>query len=138
MEHLTYLSFIQNIIGRLSILGVITKLGAIVAAAICLTGSTGSCFLGCFLVLAAWYLDAFFLKFQAHITERIRIGKDLVAFLILVEIYRVNENGNNEVQVTLGYNSKLATQEAIKAVQKSMGEEAGELMDELDSLLGIE
>ena len=64
MEHLTYLSFIQNIIGRLSILGVITKLGAIVAAAICLTGSTGSCFLGIFLVLAAWYLDAFFLKLE--------------------------------------------------------------------------
>ena len=40
--------------------------------------------------------------------------------------------------MTLGYNSKLATQEAIKAVQKSMDEEAGELMDELDSLLGIE
>ena len=66
------------------------------------------------------------------------ISNTLGRVLILVEIYRVNENGNNEVQVTLGYNSKLATQEAIKAVQKSMGEEAGELMDELDSLLGIE
>lgn len=64
MEISTYLLFIQNVIGRLSILGVITKLGAIVAAAICLTGSTGSCFLGCFLVLAAWYLDAFFLKLE--------------------------------------------------------------------------
>ena len=60
----TYLTFIQNVIGRLSILGVITKLGAIVAAAICLTGSAGSCFLGIFLVLAAWYLDAFFLKLE--------------------------------------------------------------------------
>lgn len=64
MEISTYLLFIQNVIGRLSILGVITKLGAIIAAAICLTGSTGSCFLGCFLVLAAWYLDAFFLKLE--------------------------------------------------------------------------
>lgn len=64
MEISTYLLFIQNVIGRLFILGVITKLGAIVAAAICLTGSTGSCFLGCFLVLAAWYLDAFFLKLE--------------------------------------------------------------------------
>lgn len=64
METLTYLSFIQNVIGRLSILGVITKLGAITAAAVCLTGSTGSCFLGIFLVLAAWYLDAFFLKLE--------------------------------------------------------------------------
>lgn len=64
MEISTYLLFIQNVIGRLSILGVITKLGAIVAAATCLTGSTGSCFLGCFLVLAAWYLDAFFLKLE--------------------------------------------------------------------------
>lgn len=64
MEHLTYLSFIQNVIGRLSILGVITKLGAIVAAAICLTGSTSTCFLGIFLILAAWYLDAFFLKLE--------------------------------------------------------------------------
>lgn len=60
----TYLTFIQNVIGRLSILGVITKLGAITAAAICLTGSAGSCFLGIFLVLAAWYLDAFFLKLE--------------------------------------------------------------------------
>ena len=66
------------------------------------------------------------------------ISNTLGRVLILVEIYRVAENGNNEVQVTLGYNSKLATQEAIKAVQKSMDEEAGELMDELDSLLGIE
>lgn len=64
MEISTYLLFIQNVIGRLSILGVITKLGAIVAAAVCLTGSTGSCFLGCFIVLAAWYLDAFFLKLE--------------------------------------------------------------------------
>lgn len=64
MENSTYLTFIQNVIGRLSILGVITKLGAITAAAICLTGSTSSCFLGIFLVLAAWYLDAFFLKLE--------------------------------------------------------------------------
>lgn len=64
MENSTYLTFIQNVIGRLSILGVITKLGAIIAAAICLTGSTGSSFLGIFLVLAAWYLDAFFLKLE--------------------------------------------------------------------------
>lgn len=64
MENSTYLTFIQNVIGRLSILGVITKLGAIVAAAICLTGSTSTCFLGIFLVLAAWYLDAFFLKLE--------------------------------------------------------------------------
>lgn len=64
MEHLTYLSFIQNVIGRLSILGVITKLGAIVAVAICLIGSPITCLLGCLLVLAAWFLDGFFLKLE--------------------------------------------------------------------------
>lgn len=64
MEHLTYLSFIQNVIGRLSILGVITKLGAITSTAICLIGSPMTCLLGCFLVLATWFLDGFFLKLE--------------------------------------------------------------------------
>lgn len=65
------------------------------------------------------------------------ISNTLGRVIILVEIYKVNEAGNNEVQVTLGYNSQLATQEAIKAVQKTMTAEASELMDELDSLLGL-
>lgn len=63
------------------------------------------------------------------------ISNTLGRVLILVEIYRTLENGNTEVQVTLGYNSDLATQEAIKAVQKTMGEDADHLMKQLDSLI---
>ena len=78
----------------------------------------------------------------ASINSFVSASKNLISntlgrVMILVEIYRVNEAGNNEVQVTLGYNSELATQEAIKAVQKSMTTEAGELMEELDGLLGL-
>ena len=78
----------------------------------------------------------------ASINSFVSASKNLISntlgrVMILVEIYRVNEAGNNEVQVTLGYNSELATQEAIKAVQKSMTAEAGELMEELDGLLGL-
>lgn len=63
------------------------------------------------------------------------ISNTLGRVLILVEIYKVLENGNNEVQVTLGYNSELAMAEAIKAVQKTMGGDADRLMKELDSLI---
>lgn len=78
----------------------------------------------------------------ASINSFVSASKNLISntlgrVMILVEIYRVNEAGNNVVQVTLGYNSELATQEAIKAVQKSMTAEAGELMEELDGLLGL-
>ena len=78
----------------------------------------------------------------ASINSFVSASKNLISntlgrVMILVEIYRVNEAGNNEVQVTLGYNSELATQEAIKAVKKSMTAEAGELMEELDGLLGL-
>lgn len=63
------------------------------------------------------------------------ISNTLGRVLILVEIYRTLENGNNEVQVTLGYNSELAMEEAIKAVQKTMGQDADKLMKQLDSLI---
>ena len=78
----------------------------------------------------------------ASINSFVSASKNLISntlgrVMILVEKYRVNEPANNEVPVTLGYNSELATQEAIKAVQKSMTAEAGELMEELDGLLGL-
>lgn len=63
------------------------------------------------------------------------ISNTLGRVLILVEIYRVLDNKNNEIQVTLGYNSQLAMAEAIKAVQKTMGNDADRLMKELNSLI---
>lgn len=63
------------------------------------------------------------------------ISNSLGRVLKLVEIYRVLDNGNNEVMVTLGYNTDLAMKEAIKAMQKTLDADADKLMDELNLLL---
>lgn len=66
------------------------------------------------------------------------ISNTLGRVLPLVEIYKTLENKNTEVMVTLGYNSDLAAAEAIKAVQKNLGEDAAGLMKQLDKLLNVE
>ncbi len=52
-----------------------------------------------------------------------------------IEFYRTLKNGNTEVMVTVGYNSDLATKEALKALKKNLSSEATDLMQQLDKLL---
>lgn len=66
------------------------------------------------------------------------ISNTLGRTLPLVEIYKTLDNKNTEVMITLGYNSDLAASEAIKAMQKGLDEDATDLMEQLDSLLGVE
>lgn len=63
------------------------------------------------------------------------INNTLGRVLKFVEIYRMLENGNIEAQITLGYNTEIATREAVKAMQKTLDEDAEDLMKELDALL---
>ena len=63
------------------------------------------------------------------------INNTLGRVLKFVEIYRTLENGNIEAQVTLGYNTEIATREAVLAMQKTLDSDAEDLMKELDVLL---
>lgn len=63
------------------------------------------------------------------------ISNTLGRVITFVETYRILENKNVEVMVTLGYNSDLALQETIKALQKEMTGDAAKLLKDLDKLL---
>ena len=64
------------------------------------------------------------------------ISNTLSVIIPFVEVYKVLPNRNIEVMVTIGYSSDLAMQEAIKAVKNNLGDEASELMDRLEVLIG--
>ena len=63
------------------------------------------------------------------------INNTLGRVLKFIEIYKTLENGNIQAQVTLGYNTEIATREAILAMQKTLDADAEDLMKELDVLL---
>lgn len=63
------------------------------------------------------------------------ISNTLGRVLPLIEVYKTLPNKNVEVMVTLGYNTELATKEAIRAVQKEMQDKSDELAKQLDKLL---
>ena len=63
------------------------------------------------------------------------INNTLGRVLKFIEIYKTLENGNIQAQVTLGYNTEIATKEAILAMQKTLDADAEDLMKELDALL---
>lgn len=63
------------------------------------------------------------------------INNTLGRVLEFVKIYKTLDNGNTEVQVTLGYNTDIANREALKAMQKNLDADAEELMKELEKLL---
>lgn len=63
------------------------------------------------------------------------ISNTLGRVIPLVEIYRILPNNNTEVMVTLGYNTELAMQEALKAVKKDLSGEAGNLMQKLEKMM---
>lgn len=68
-------------------------------------------------------------------TSKNIISNSMGRVIKLVEVYRNLKNGNTEVMVTLGYNSELATTEAIKAMRDSLTAESVELMENLDKLV---
>lgn len=63
------------------------------------------------------------------------INNTLGRVLKFIEIYKTLENGNIQAQVTLGYNTEIATKEAILAMLKTLDADAEDLMKELDALL---
>lgn len=63
------------------------------------------------------------------------INKTLGRVIKFVEIFRTLENGNVEAMVTLGYSTDIANKEAIRAMQKSLDNDADELMKKLDVLI---
>ena len=62
------------------------------------------------------------------------ISANLGRTLPLVEIYRILDNGNSEVQVTIGYSTASATHQAIDAIRKDLRAKGDKLADELDKL----
>ena len=63
------------------------------------------------------------------------INNTLGRVIKFVEIFRTLENGNVEAMVTLGYSTDIANKEAIRAMQKSLDNDADELMKKLDGLI---
>ena len=63
------------------------------------------------------------------------INNTLGRVIKFVEIFRTLENGNVEAMVTLGYSTDIANKEAIRAMQKSLDNDADELMKKLDVLI---
>ena len=69
-------------------------------------------------------------------TSKNIISTTLGRVIKLVEIYREPKRSKTvEVQVTLAYNSEVATKEAINAIQKSVAAEDVEIMKLLDQLV---
>lgn len=62
------------------------------------------------------------------------ISENLGRTIPLTEVYRILDNGNAEVQISLGYTTAEANGKAIEAVRKQLGEKAEELGKELDKL----
>lgn len=58
MDKVKYLEFIQGIISRLAIYGVLFRVIASICTAICLLGAP---FIGIFLIVNIWWIDSFFL-----------------------------------------------------------------------------
>ena len=52
----------------------------------------------------------------------------------LVEVYRILDNGNAEVQVTIGYSTAAANKQAINAIRDDLRAKGDKLADELDKL----
>ena len=63
------------------------------------------------------------------------INNTLGRVIKFVEMFRTLKNGNVEAMVTLGYSTDIANKEAIRAMQKSLDNDADELMKKLDVLI---
>lgn len=69
-------------------------------------------------------------------TSKNVISNTLGRVVKMVEVYKEPKRGNGvEVMVTLAYNSDLAQQEALKALQNSLTSEDVELMSQIDKLV---
>lgn len=69
-------------------------------------------------------------------TSKNVISNTLGRVIKMVEVYKEPKRGNGvEVMVTLAYNSDLAQEEALKALQNSLTSEDVELMSQIDKLV---
>ncbi len=78
----------------------------------------------------------------ASISETVMSSKNLISQSIgrvqtVVECYRINSKGNNEVLVRIAYNGEMAKQAAAKALRKQLEEKGADLHDQLDKVLGF-
>lgn len=79
----------------------------------------------------------------ASITETVMASKNLISqsigkVITVMECFRINGKGNNEVLVRIAYNGEMAKEAAKKAVRTALEEKGEELHDQLDKVLGFD
>lgn len=79
----------------------------------------------------------------ATVTKSVMASKNLISQSIgrtipIVEAYRTLKNGNKEVLVRIAYNSEMAKAAAKKAIYDDLGNDAENLHQELNAILGGE
>ncbi len=77
----------------------------------------------------------------ASITKSVIAGKNLISQSIgrtitVVEVYRTLSNKNKEVLIRLAYNGAMAKAAAKRAIQEELGNDADDLHNTLDEILG--
>jgi hypothetical protein len=63
------------------------------------------------------------------------INNSLGSAVKYVEIYRTLDNGSTEAMVTIGLDKRTAVEAAVKAMKKTLDEDAEDLIKELDGIL---
>lgn len=77
------------------------------------------------------------------LTKSVMASKNLISqsigkVITVMECYRVNSKGNQEVLVRIAYNGEMAKEAAKKAIRASLEEKGEELHDQLDKVLGFD
>ena len=78
----------------------------------------------------------------ASIAESVMSSKNLISQSIgrtipVVEAFRVNSKGNQEVLVRIAYNSQMAKEAAKKAIREELEKKGQDLHEQLDKVLGF-
>lgn len=79
----------------------------------------------------------------ASITKTVMSSKNLISqsigrTLTIVECYRINDKGNNEVLVRIAYNGNMAKQAVKQIVREQLEKEGEDLHEQLDKVLGAD
>lgn len=79
----------------------------------------------------------------ASITKTVMSSKNLISQSIgrtitVVECYRINSKGNNEVLVRIAYNGEMAKAAAKKVIREELEKKGEDLHEQLDKILGFD
>lgn len=65
------------------------------------------------------------------------ISQSIGRTITVVECYRINSKGNNEVLVRIAYNGEMAKAAAKKVIREELEKKGEDLHEQLDKILGF-